>query len=306
MPASISVRALGTTAVAAVAEPDALLAARAILLRELRALDLACSRFRPDSELRLLNRGGRHRLSPLLWDVLESALEAARMTAGLVDPTIGRAIRYAGYDRTFARVRLRDGALTPVRFVPAGRWRELTLDPDARTVHVPTDVELDLGASAKAFAADRIARLVAETTGTGVVVSLGGDLAVGGPAPAGGWAVAVDDHHTTPPEQAHVRITVQGGGLASSGIRVRRWRTAAGEMHHILDPRTGRPAHGPWTTVTVAAASCLHANAASTASIVLGAAAPGWLAERRLPARLTRLDGSAVYVAGWPAQLEAA
>jgi thiamine biosynthesis lipoprotein len=81
---------------------------------------------------------------------------------------------------------------------------------------------------------------------------------------------------------------------------------AAGEMHHILDPRTGRPVRSPWTTVTVAAASCLHANAASTASVILGADAPAWLSERGLPSRLARADGSVLCVAGWPAEMEAA
>jgi thiamine biosynthesis lipoprotein len=87
---------------------------------------------------------------------------------------------------------------------------------------------------------------------------------------------------------------------------VRRWRTAAGDYHHIVVPRTGRPARGPWSTVSVAAASCLDANAASTASIVLGSDAPDWLATRRLPARLARLDGGVVHVAGWPADEVAA
>lgn len=306
MAPSVSVRALGTTAVAAVTRADALPVTRGILLRELRALDLACSRFRPDSELLLLHRGGRHRVTPLLWSALEAGLEAARMTAGLVDPTIGRAIRYAGYDRTFRRLQLCDGALRPVRFVPSGRWNEIELDPESRTVRIPDGVELDLGASAKAFAADRIAALAAATTGAGVLVALGGDLAVAGPPPAEGWVVGVGDDHGAPPEQARVRVAVRSGGLASSGVRVRRWRTAAGELHHILDPRTGRPAAGPWTTATVAAASCLHANAASTASIVLGAAAPAWLTARRLPARLARPDGSASCVGGWPLELEAA
>ncbi|HEV7627251.1 MAG TPA: FAD:protein FMN transferase, partial [Streptomyces sp.] len=72
-------------------------------------------------------------------------------------------------------------------------------------------------------------------------------------------------------------------------------------MHHIVDPRTGAPAEGGWRTVSVAARSCVDANTATTASIVLGPAAPGWLSERRLPARLVADDGTAHTVAGWPA-----
>jgi thiamine biosynthesis lipoprotein len=309
MPAAVTIRAIGTTATAAVSDPDRLLLARATLIRELRSLDLACSRFRPDSELQALNAaaGGPPRaVGELLWDALAAALRVARMTDGLVDPTIGRAMRLAGYDRTFSRLELRSPPRAVTRFVPAGRWHEIALDPDHRTVRVPAGVELDLGASAKALGADRIAAEIHSCTGTGALVSIGGDVAVVGRAPAGGWVIGIDDDHRTAPERVRARVSVESGGVASSGIRVRRWRTASGEMHHILDPRTGRPARSPWSTVTVAAATCLDANAASTAAIVLGADAPGWLAERALPARLARPEGAALYVAGWPQELEAA
>jgi thiamine biosynthesis lipoprotein len=309
MPASLTLRALGTTATAAVTEPDALLAARTILVRELRALDLACSRFRPDSELQALNAaaGGPPRVvGDVLWGAVVASLEAARRTDGLVDPTIGRAMRLAGYDRTFSRLERRAASSVVATFVPARRWREVELDPSNGTVKLPAAVELDLGASAKALAADRIAAEISRSTGTGALVSLGGDVAVSGPAPRGGWVIGIADDHRTPPEQARERVAFRAGGIASSGIRVRRWRTASGEMHHILDPRTGRPAKGPWSTVTVAGATCLDANAASTAAIVLGPDAPGWLDDRGLPARLARLDGTTLAVAGWPESERAA
>lgn len=300
---TVSLRALGTTALAAVTEPDSRLIARGILVRDLRAVDLACSRFRPDSELQRLNNadGAPTRVGPVLWEALLAAIATARATGGLVDPTVGRAMRLAGYDRTFMRVVLRDGALVAATFVPSGRWAEIELDPGQRIARLPAGVELDLGASAKALAADRIARDIAESTGSGVLVSLGGDIAVAGSAPDGGWVVALADDHSIPAEEVPTRVTIASGGLASSGIRVRRWRTAGGELHHILDPRTGRPARSPWSTVAVAGTSCLDANAASTAAIVLGEAAPEWLESRRLPARLVRLDGRALCVGGFPA-----
>jgi FAD:protein FMN transferase len=305
--ASVTVRALGTTATAVVADSDALLAARSILLHDLRALDLACSRFREDSALRRVNRNAGHAtpVEGLLWAALAAALEVARMTGGLVDPTVGKAMRGNGYDATFSRVALRDGTLVPV-IAPAGRWREITLDPETSTVWIPTGVELDVGASAKALGADLIARRIAAETGSGTLVSLGGDVSAAGAAPAGGWIVAVDADHATLPEAAAERVSIESGGLASSGIRVRRWRTAEGEVHHIVDPRTGRAARSPWATVTVAAASCLDANAATTAAVVLGERAPGWLLERRLPARLERLDGTVMRIAGWPDEEKAA
>ena len=307
MPAEVSVRALGTTATAVVVDPDSLLAARAVLLHDLRALDLACSRFRDDSELQLANaNAGRPTpVGELLWMALAAALEVARITGGLVDPTVGAAMRGNGYDRTFSLVARRGGSLVPM-ITPAGRWREIVLDPERRTVSVPSGVALDLGASAKALGADLIARRIVAETGTGALVSLGGDVSVAGEVPDGGWVIGVADDHATPVEAARARVAVTGGGVASSGIRVRRWRTAAGEVHHIVDPRNGRPAQTPWATATVAAASCLDANAASTAAIVLGEQAPGWLSARSLPARLARLDGSVVRVAGWPEDERAA
>lgn len=299
--ASVTVRAIGTTATAVVGDSDALLAARSILLHDLRALDLAASRFRSDSGLQRVNRNAGHPtpVDGLLWTALAAALDVARKTDGLVDPTVGAAMRGNGYDTTFSRVALRNGALVP-SISPAGRWREIVLDPETSCVVVPAGVELDLGASAKALAADLIARRVAAETGSSTLVSLGGDVSVAGEAPAGGWIVGIDDDHATPVEAVAERISIESGGLATSGIRVRRWRTASGEAHHIVDPRTGRPARSPWATVTVAAASCLDANAASTAAIVLGERAPCWLAARGLPARLARLDGSVIRVAGWP------
>jgi FAD:protein FMN transferase len=304
MPVSVLLRALGTTATAAVTEPDALLATRAVLVRRLRALDLACSRFRSDSELQALNAaaGGRpHVVGEVLWDAVVAALEMARRTDGLVDPTVGRAMRLAGYDRTFSRLERRGASSVVTAFVPACRWREIELDPGNRSVRLPAAVELDLGASAKALAADRIAAEIHGATGAGALVSLGGDVAVAGPAPRGGWVIGIADDHRTPPEYTGARVAFRAGGIASSGVRARRWRTASGEMHHILDPRTGRPARSPWSTVTVAGATCLDANAASTAAIVLGLDAPSWLADRGLPARLSRLDGGTLAVAGWPA-----
>jgi thiamine biosynthesis lipoprotein len=301
-PSSLSLRALGTTAVLATREPAALRPARGVLVRGLRAFDLACSRFREDSELAALNRalGRSTTVGELLWDALAVALRAAEATGGLVDPTVGRSLRLAGYDRTFVRLRLRDGRLVRPAFEPAAGWHALELDEERRAVRMPPGVELDLGATAKALAADSLAAAAAALTGSGVLVSLGGDVAVAGAAPAGGWPVRIADDHAAPIEAPGPTVAVSAGGLASSGVAVRCWQTVAGELHHIVDPRTGRPAAAVWRTVTVAARSCVEANTASTAAIVLGNGAPAWLEERRLPARLVRLDGSVVGVGGWP------
>jgi FAD:protein FMN transferase len=300
--ATATLRGLGTTAVVAVTQPGALPRARRLLVRELRALDLACSRFRDDSELTAVNAGAGRAVPAgrVLRDAVRCALRAAAETGGAVDPTVGRSLEAIGYDRSFLRLEFRDGRLVRPAFEPAGRWRDVELDDEAGTIRLPPGVALDLGATAKAQAADRAAAAAARDTGAGALVSIGGDVAVAGPAPAGGWSVGIAHDHRASGDGVAACIALHDGGVASSGTRVRRWRTASGAMHHIVDPRSGRPAAGPWATVSVVAATCLDANTASTAAVVLGEAAPDWLESRRLPARLAAEDGRVAYVNGWP------
>ena len=283
MSRSAALHALGTTAIVVVRRPECLPEARAALVGELEAVDLACSRFRDDSELVRLNRhaGDEVEVGPYLLTALEVALGAAEATDGAVDPTVGEALRLAGYDRTFALVRLRDGRLVHVSAAPGGGWRRIEVDRERRTVRIA-------------------ARRAAEATGDGALVSIGGDVAVAGAAPAEGWSVGLADDHAAPFPDGGPAVSVRSGGLATSGTCVRNWATASGRAHHIIDPRTGVPAVSPWRTVSVAAASCVDANTASTAAVVLGEAAPEWLATRRLPARLVGEDGDVIRVAGWP------
>ena len=227
--------------------------------------------------------GGRVRVSPLLFEALEVAVEAARATGGAVDPTVGAALERVGYDRDLADI-APDGPPLPDGWAPGADWRSIVLDGATRTVLVPGGVRLDLGATAKALAADRGAAAAASATGTGVVLSLGGDVAVGGTPPPGGWPVALGDDHAAPNGPV---VALAGGGLATSSTTVRRWRRGDQVVHHILDPRTGAPCPIVWRTVTVAASTCVHANVASTAAIVLGADGPG-LARAAAPPRATR------------------
>jgi thiamine biosynthesis lipoprotein len=123
---------------------------------------------------------------------------------------------------------------------------------------------------------------------------------VAGPVPLGGWPIRIADHHDAPLASEGPVVAVHGGGVASSGIAARRWQVRGGERHHIIDPRTGGSAATPWRTVTATGATCVDANAASTAAVVLGADAPAWLGLRGFSARLARHDGSVVFVGDWP------
>jgi thiamine biosynthesis lipoprotein len=298
----VSFAVFGTTAVLLVTDPVAADQARSIADAELAAIDLACSRFRPDSEISFLNKNAG-RLTPvseLFAELIAEALRAAELTGGDVDPTVGQALVAAGYDRDFGElpgvgpsaVRQTAGA------VPG--WRNVLLDRGGRQVRLARGAQLDLGSTAKAWAADRCAGLIASQLSCGVLVSLGGDVAVAGPPPDDGWHVKATDDHAGPGDAPGQVITIREGGLATSSTTVRTWEADGKRMHHIIDPRTGSPVASPWRTVSVAAATCLDANIASTAAIIKGEPAVAWLTELTLPARLVTQSGAVTVTPGWP------
>lgn len=297
--------ALGTTASVVVTDQSALADAEALLRADVAAIDAACSRFRRDSELNWLHdrAGDEVVVSQLLADAIGVALRAARVTGGLVDPTVAAAVSGLGYDKDFDDIATDDPAPAAVARPVPGWWR-VTIDPVTRVVLLPRTVCLDLGATAKALAADRAARRIADELGCGALVGLGGDIGTAGTAPEGGWRVGVGDDHRSAGVEPDVTITITSGGLATSSTTCRTWRRGGREVHHIIDPRTGDVAAPAWRTASVAAGSCVDANTASTAAIVLGWTAPGWLTAARLPGRLVGESGYVVTVAGWPGGAE--
>jgi len=293
--------ALGTRVELVVADHAVLDLAVTLAREVLDDVDRTCSRFRPDSDLSRANAaaGRRVRVDPLLADALEAALWAARVTDGLVDPTLGAVLSGLGYDRTFRLVVSTAAGHGPTALPaphPGGAWQALQVDPTG-SVLVPAGCALDLGATGKAFAADLIARRLAERTGGGAVVSVGGDVAVA-PLDGAQWPVAVGEE---PGDPATETVGIGQGGLATSTVLRRRWTRDGVAVHHLVDPRTGRPADTIWRTASVAAQSCVAANTASTAAILLGEDAPAWLRDHDLPARLVARDGTVVRTAGWPA-----
>jgi thiamine biosynthesis lipoprotein ApbE len=291
-----------------VTDPGAMGNARQLLEHDLTELDLACSRFRPDSEVVTIGQAagvaGQYTatVSPLLAEAISVSLRAASLTDGDVDPTVGAAISALGYDRDFGQVPATGPALpVQVRTIPG--WRSVLLDPVARRLTVPVGIQLDLGATVKGWAADRYAARIAGKLGCGVLVSLGGDTAVAGEPPEGGWRIRVQDITGMPDEPVQgpsAVVAIREGGLATSSTTARRWRRGSDVLHHILDPRTGLPAAPVWRTVSVAAATCADANTAATAAIIRGRQALPWLTSLKLPARLVETDGTVHTIAGWP------
>jgi len=300
-PLSTSFPALGTTAVV-VADPDDLDAAVLAVGSELDDIDRTCSRFRADSDVSRVNDAGGAwtTVDRLLVEAVEVALRAASITGGLVDPTVGESMLRIGYDRDFAEIPF-DGPALPAEasWLVAPSWRLVEIRHGRSQIRAPRGIRLDLGSTAKALAADRAVTRAADVVGSGVLVSLGGDIAVAGGVPEGGWLVGIADDHHGDPEPGET-VGIFSGGLATSSTTVRRWARGGRPVHHIVDPRTGLPAREVWRTVSVTAGSCVDANTASTAAIVLGEDAPAWLAARSLPARLVRPDGDITRVGGWP------
>ena len=263
----------------------------------LDAFDVACNRFRDDSEVSLLNesRGATTPIGATLEMAITAALRAAEATGDLVDPTVLPALLALGYDRDFDE--LADGAsILEHVAVPAMGVTAIHLDLVEHTVTLDPPCQLDLGASAKALVVDLVANDVADSGG--VVVELGGDVAVRGEGPDGPWTIGVSDRLILDGHEA--RVAFRHGGIATSSTASRTWRVGERTVNHIVDPRTGRCARGLYTTATVSASDCVLANAYATAALLWNEEASYHIAQAGWSARLVHRDGSLEFVGGWP------
>jgi thiamine biosynthesis lipoprotein len=300
-----SCKAIGTTATVVVQEAEEADVAEQLLVDELAAIDLACSRFRPDSELEALHaRADRPVVvSELLFEAIQVACDVAARTRGAVDPTIGNAIAALGYDADLDEVRARwqsERTAPPPALGAVAGYAHIHLDPGERSVRIPRGVRLDLGSTAKALAADRAAARISDALGSGVLVSLGGDVAVSGPPPDGGWAIGIAQESAAPAGELQQVVAITHGGLASSAMAARTWRAGPLERHHIVDPRTGDCVAPYWSLVSATGASCVDANMVTTACLVWGDRALEQLRGFDQAVRLVRLDGAVFSVNAWP------
>ncbi|HZS01998.1 MAG TPA: FAD:protein FMN transferase [Chloroflexota bacterium] len=257
------------------------------------------SRFRPESELSRLNaRAGQPvAVSPLLWQAIAIALDGARRTDGLYDPTILDALEAAGYDRPFAAT-LDGPAPAAPPGAPGASWRDVRRDAAARTVALPPGLRLDLGGVAKAWTAERVAARLARHGPC--LVDAGGDIAVRGCLPGqAGWPIGVADPRQ--PDADLALLLLRDRGVATSGVDFRRWQRGGQPQHHIIDPRTRRPAATDLLTATVVAADAAEANLHALVALLLGAR-DGLAYLGRQPgveALLVRQDGRLLPTAGF-------
>ena len=245
-------------------------------LDELRGLEALWSRFIETSELSRLGRldGAPAVVSPHTALLIEMSERARELTGGLFDATLLDALESAGYDRTFELLEpvadLDGGSAIGAAVMPEGpprvdptRRPSIEADPRTGLVRLPRGVRIDPGGIGKGLAADLVAGWLVDRGASGALVSVGGDLRVGGTPPANGWEIELDHHVVTP-----ARINLRSGAVATSTRLRRRWRTVDGTAHHIIDPRTGRPSSGPVVAVSVVAAEAWRAEAIATAVLI--------------------------------------
>lgn len=240
------------------------------------------SRFLPDSELSRLNSSESEAVlvSAALADCLNVAQDMRLRTSGLVDPAIGATLIDWGYDTTFTAVA--DLPDLP-RVSDIGGW-----SIDGRLVWRQPGTKLDLGGIAKGWSCDQ-----AVINGLASVVSAGGDVRSADPQ----TVVSIED----PWGQTAIDVVLGSGGLATSSTTRRRWGVGGAEAHHIIDPRTMKPANSPVYSATVMAHSAAEAEAGAKAVLMHGEHGLAW-AERQQwidAALVVWRDGNVYATTGW-------
>lgn len=224
-------------------------------------LERVFSRFRPTSELSRLNRVGRLRPSPQMAEVVRLALAARTRTGGRFDPTVHDALVDAGYATSFDEL---PGGIVPAPGGdPSPCGGGIRIDPETGEITLERGFRLDLGGIAKGFAVDRVLELV-RAAGP-CLVNAGGDIAIGDAPADGGWNVGVERGDGTT-----ITIGLVRGALATSGRDRRRWQTAAGEAHHIIDPATSRPTDTDLLRVSVIGPSAVDAEVLAKSLLIAG------------------------------------
>ncbi len=298
-PNAAAFHALGTEIEVIVTDAEQLPAIVEHVQRRIDAIDRTFSRFRVDSELSRLEQlpNIRQPASPFFLELLELALRAARATGGWFDPTIRDALEAAGYDRSIDLIEA-EGPGENRPGLPAGQWERIRFDRERRWVIIPDGVRLDFGGIGKGFAVDDALRTLSPHH-CGVLINAGGDLAVRGPAPAGGWLCDISAAAGT---RVETSVAIHEGALATSGLGRRQWVRDGSHLHHLIDPHTGVPGRSPWRTVTVAARECTAAEVAAKVAWLKGDDGPVWLTGLGLAGRFVARDGTIVSVGSWPGE----
>lgn len=253
------------------------------------------SRFRVDSELTRLNRhtGIPVQVSETLWDALQLAFEVAEKSAGMVTPTLLSVLEAAGYDRSFDFIERMPQRIWESAMNSAPTTHEtLIMDPSTRTVILPPGLRLDLGGTAKGWAAHRAMKRLAELGP--VLVDAGGDIAISeSPKRVEAWPVEVADPFDSDGQIAMLKL--RGCGVATSGRDHRRWQKGGEWQHHLIDPVTMRPADTDVMSATMIAGDVMQAELAAKMVLLMGSdRGMGWLRQNSQVAGLLVLENGNV------------
>ena len=251
--------------------------------REIRELHDHLTRFEDDSELSRLNRDQRISVpaSPVMLRLAEAVSYAGRLSKGLVDATMLDEIERAGYvesiDRSSPDAAPPSDTYSGPRgeqAPPPGSWRSVSVHVADQTVIRPVGVRIDSGGLGKGLAADIAAEAMRGLELFSVECS--GDLRIGGSAAE---ERSIDVASPVEDEGPIAKITLSEGAVATSGVTRRSWQKADGEAaHHLIDPRTGRPAETGLIQVTAIAPTALEAEVRTKAALLSGPEeAAGWL-----------------------------
>lgn len=223
-------------------------------------VEATLSRFRPTSALQQLHAMPERWVvvPPLLYEAINLALEAAALTEGAFDPTILDGLEAAGYRNSFEQ-----GPSPATKPLPAGRWHEIRLAPEASAVWLPAGLRLDLGGIGKGLAVDLAMRRLHEALR--LLVNAGGDMRIRTAPDDPPCLVDIED----PCDASRVIATlaIQRGAVATSSTKGQAWGQG---LHHIIDPRTGRPSDSGVIAATVISGRAWRAEVLAKAAIILG------------------------------------
>lgn len=296
---------MGTVVTLSVAAHDEPTGVRALErgFAEVARLEQLLSSYRPDSDLSRLNAQagtGPVRVPRELAELTHAAAAIAAQTDGAFNPMMGPAIKLWGipHDPHVPSA----GELQAV--LPLIELRGLSVRPERATIALARPgMALGLGGIAKGYTADRVVGVLRAAGMRDGVVEISGDVRVFGLGPGRRpWRVGVQDPRGG--SAPLVTIEIRDGAVSTSGDYERFFEVEGVRYHHILDPRTVRPAQG-LISVTVLAPLAIDADALATAVLVMGAIDGMAFVERTagVEALLIDPDQRRLVSSGWPAPL---
>jgi thiamine biosynthesis lipoprotein len=228
------------------------------------------TRFSEASELAELNQsaGTWFNASSYMFQVVQDAHRLAIETGGLFNPAILPVLKQVGYDRSMDDIRNFADRNEPQQEVDKQDFRQIQLDPATNSILMPQGMQVDLGGIAKGWIAEQAAQELAKFT-EACAVNAGGDIfLINLPQGETNWEIGLEN--PLEPEQDLAVLHVKPGAVATSSITKRQWRYNGKLQHHLIDPRSGKPAQTDWLSTTIWAATAAEAEVYAKVLLIAG------------------------------------